>query len=100
MRIEFWGDEVDSIRNFAIVSQRSINTLEKVEIYPAHEYILEQSIEQVCKNIRNLSVTEAQKEIVEEDIEQIIGGNYISKIDKYFDCFYTKSTTILDLLVR
>ena len=98
VRIEFWGDEVDSIRNFAIVSQRSINTLEKVEIYPAHEYILEQSIEQVCKNIRNLSVNEKQKEIVEEDIEQIIGGNYISKIDKYFDCFYTNSSTLLDYL--
>ena len=54
VRIEFWGDEIDSIRNFAIVSQRSVNTLEKVEIYPAHEYILEQSIDEVCKNIRKL----------------------------------------------
>ena len=98
VRIEFWGDEVDSIRNFAIISQRSIKNLEKVEIYPAHEYILEQSIDQICKNIRNLSVSNVQKEIVEEDIEQIIGGNYISKIDKYFDCFYTKSSTLLDYL--
>ena len=49
VRIEFWGDEIDSIRNFAIVSQRSINTLEKVEINPAHEYILNTSIEEVCK---------------------------------------------------
>ena len=27
VRIEFWGDEVDSIRNFNIVNQRSINTI-------------------------------------------------------------------------
>ena len=98
VRIEFWGDEVDSIRNFAIVSQRSINTLEKVEIYPAHEYILEQPIEQVCKNIRDVFFNKNQQEIVEEDIEQIIGGNYISKIDKYFDCFYTHTSTLLDYL--
>ena len=46
VRIEFWGDEVDSIRNFNITSQRSINTLDKVKIYPAHEYVLEDSIEE------------------------------------------------------
>ena len=49
VRIEFWGDEIDSIRNFNIVSQRSINALEKVEIEPAHEYILEKPIEEICK---------------------------------------------------
>ena len=96
VRIEFWGDEVDSIRNFAIISQRSINTLDKVEIYPAHEYILERPIEDVCKEIRKQIVTDKQEEIIEEDIEQIIAGNYISKIDKYFDCFYSKTETLLD----
>ena len=33
VRIEFWGDEIDSIRNFNIINQRSINTLEKTTIY-------------------------------------------------------------------
>ncbi len=98
VRIEFWGDEVDSIRNFAIISQRSINTLDKVEIYPAHEYILERPIEDVCKEIRKQIVTDKQEEITEEDIEQIIAGNYISKIDKYFDCFYSKTETLLDYI--
>ena len=88
IRIEFWGDEVDSIRNFNITTQRSINTLEKAIIYPAHEYILENSIEVVCEKIKETAVNnQKQKEIIEEDIEQIKAGNYISKIDKYFDCF-------------
>ena len=98
VRIEFWGDEVDSIRNFNITSQRSINTLEKIEIEPAHEYILEKSIEEICKNIRKTLTNETQEEIIEQDIEQIKAGNYISKIDKYFDCFYTKKQTIIDYL--
>ena len=51
VRVEFWGDEIDSIRNFNIISQRSINTLEKVEIEPAHEYILEKPIEEICKKV-------------------------------------------------
>ena len=98
VRIEFWGDEIDSIRNFAIVSQRSINTLEKAEIYPAHEYILDRNIEDVCKEIRKQTMDQEQQEIVEEDIEQILAGNYISKIDKYFDCFYSKTETLFDYL--
>ena len=98
VRIEFWGDEIDSIRNFAIISQRSINALENIEIFPAHEYILEDSIENICKRIRKTIVDEKQEEIIEEDIEQIKAGNYISKIDKYFDCFYKEQSNILDYL--
>ena len=49
-------------------------------------------------NFGSIDPFEKQKEIVEEDIEQIIGGNYISKIDKYFDCFYTHASTLLDYL--
>ncbi len=98
IRIEFWGDEVDSIRNFNITTQRSINTLEKVAIAPAHEYILDFPIEEVCKKINNLELTKKQKEIIEEDIEQIKTGNYISKIDKYFDCFYENQENLIDYL--
>ncbi|MCI8383761.1 MAG: transcription-repair coupling factor [Clostridia bacterium] len=97
VRIEFWGDEVDSIRNFNMTSQRSIHTLEKTIIYPAHEYILENSIEKICKKIIETSNIE-QREIVEQDIEQIKAGNYISKMDKYFDSFYEEQETILDYL--
>ncbi len=36
-RIELWGDEVDSIRSFDVESQRSLENLEKITIYPAAE---------------------------------------------------------------
>ena len=98
IRIEFWGDEVDSIRNFNITSQRSINTLEKVNIYPAHEYILESNIEETCKKILAQFKTHKNQQMIQEDIEEIKAGNYISKIDKYFDCFYENQETILDYI--
>ncbi len=96
VRIEFWGDEVDSIRNFNIASQRSTNTLEKIEIEPAYEYVLEKPIEKICENIRSTITNDKQENIIEQDIEQIKAGNYISKIDKYFDCFYEEQESILD----
>ena len=39
VRIELWGEEVDSIRSFDVESQRSIENLESVRIYPAAELI-------------------------------------------------------------
>ncbi|MCR5655112.1 MAG: transcription-repair coupling factor [Lachnospiraceae bacterium] len=40
VRIELWGDEVDSIRSFDVLSQRSIEEKDEVCIYPATELIL------------------------------------------------------------
>ncbi len=42
VRIELWGDEIDSIRSFDVESQRSIENLEEIHIYPASEIILKQ----------------------------------------------------------
>ena len=39
-RIELWGEDVDSIRSFDVLSQRSIEKLDSVDIYPATEMIL------------------------------------------------------------
>ena len=38
-RIELWGDEIDSIRSFEPESQRSLENLEELTIYPAVEHI-------------------------------------------------------------
>ena len=98
VRVEFWGDEIDSIRTFSISSQRSIKTIDKISIKPAHEYILEQPKENICNNIRKKVLNEKQEENSNQDIEQILHGDYISKVDKYFDCFYEKQENLLDYL--
>ncbi len=40
VRIEMWGDEVDTLRSFDTESQRSIDNLEELVIYPACELVL------------------------------------------------------------
>ncbi len=37
VRIELWGDEIDSIRSFDVESQRSVENLQEVTLYPASE---------------------------------------------------------------
>ena len=99
LRIELWGDEVDSIRNFNIVSQRSIENKESAKIYPAYEYILDEPLENVTKNIKEKIYPEILVEKVENDVESILEGDYLNKIDRYFDSFYKEQETILDYLV-
>ncbi len=96
LRIELWGDEVDSIRNFNIVSQRSFENKETAKIYPAYEYILDEPLESIANNIKSKIYPEVLVEKVEADVESILEGDYLNKIDRYFDSFYKESETILD----
>ena len=98
VRIEFWGDEIDSIRYFNIVSQRSTENIEKITIYPAHEYLLEKPIDEVISKIRNTIYKDFLHNQIEQDIETIKEGNYISKCDRYFNAFYEEQETIVDYL--
>lgn len=45
-RIEMWGDEVDNIRSFDVESQKSIENLEELVIYPACELVLSEEEKQ------------------------------------------------------
>ncbi len=96
VRLEFWGDDIDSIRRFDIVSQRSIEMIEHFEINPSHEYVLEYGLDKVIENIENTGYQNKQN--IKEDIEIIRSGDYISKIDKYFNSFYAKKSNILEYL--
>ena len=98
VRIEFWGDEVDSIRYFNLSSQRSIEMIQKIKINPSHEFLLELSREDVVAKLKEKKLIGKQDEILQNDIETIKEGNYLSKIDKYFSDFYTKTETFLDYL--
>jgi transcription-repair coupling factor (superfamily II helicase) len=37
VRVEFWGDEIESLRGFSVYSQRSLGSVERLTIYPAGE---------------------------------------------------------------
>lgn len=96
IRVEFWGDEVDSIRYFNISSQRSTEMCKEITIYPAHEFVLERTIEEVIEDIKTRY--DEENEQAKQDIEQITNGNYISKIDKYFNSFYEKTGSLFDYI--
>ncbi len=112
IRIEFWGDEVDSIREFQISSQRSEKMLNKTTIFPAHELILEKPLQEIVNSIKEkeeivhsqtFEISEKAKqnylakmqEIKNTDIELISSGDYMNKVDKYFNYFYEDAQNLL-----
>ena len=96
VRMEFWGDDIDSIRRFDIISQRSIEMIDKYEINPSHEYVLEYGVDKVIEKIEKNNYQ--NKQSIKEDLEIIRAGDYISKIDKYFNSFYSQKSNILEYL--
>lgn len=109
-RIELWGDEIDSIRSFDILSQRSIEKLESVSVYPATELVLSSQdketglleIQKDCKvtaaKFRKLGkpeeATRLEKQVAGflEQIEFQAGANF----DSYIHYFYKYTDSFLD----
>lgn len=54
VRIEYFGDTIDSIRYFDENSQKTIKEIEKIEIKPYTEFLIEKEIELEDENQKNL----------------------------------------------
>ena len=74
IRVELWGDEIDSIRTFDVESQRSIENLKEVIIYPASDFPEEQA-----KRVSFLDYFDLEKTILflDEPTRLIEKGNTI-----------------------
>ena len=114
-RLEFFGDEVDSIRVLDVISQRSGERLERLEIFPMGELAYDEAVlEQAIANIRKeyeASYTslrkknlrdEAQslKEQTETILQQLEQDKHCSHMESLFPFFYEEETNILDYLPR
>lgn len=110
-RIELWGDEVDSIRSFEPESQRSIENLEEVHIYPACELVLTEEerragVEKILKEAEKVSakfrkemkteeayrVKSAAEQFAEETLEYGISAG----LDAYLSYFCEERVSLLD----
>ena len=111
-RIELWGEEVDSIRSFDILSQRSIEKLESITIYPATELILNdqelkkgmEKIEKEAKEceetLRKQFKTEEAARIhsqIKELKEQIFEFQSIVNLESYIHYFFKETASFLDI---
>lgn len=98
VRIELWGDEIDSLSFFDVVTQRRAENIDSIKIYPANE--LPFSADTIVKNLEEYlgttkKITDKAREFIENDIELLKAGLTVSP-DLYIPFLYEKPGTIFD----
>ena len=90
-RVELWGEEIDSIRSFDVESQRSIENVEELSVYPAAEMILdEKRIEAGLKKIEKEHKVYAKKLKEEFKTESYARINReVEALKEELDCFHS-----------
>ena len=112
-RIELYDDEIDSIRTFNSETQRSIDKVSKIDIFPAKEMILTQEIREkgynkIKEDLINVVGSfnkKKDKEIIKK-ITSVVDVNLESlketwsfkDVDSYMPYFYDNASSFLDYM--
>lgn len=89
VRIELFGDEVDSIRQFDVNTQRSVDRLEKTRVIPAREVLYPaERLEAITSEIKadlskNVKKLPGLSRKISEDLEKMREEHYFPGIDRY-----------------
>lgn len=105
IRIEFWGDEIDSMGRFDIASQRRSEQIERCTILPAAESLPSLSVggvEALCREIESFADKYARRRSSESstalaatmrtDAERLRAGLSMSDADRYLPVMYAPAT--------
>ncbi len=103
VRIEFWGDEIDSMNYFDIETQRRTSPVEKISISPSTEILITDSntvINNMVSKLASLKgkYSKTMKENIMQDIEILKSTGTLSNPDKYITLIYDKITTLFDYI--
>lgn len=101
VRIEFWGDDIDSMGLFDTASQRRVEALESCRILPAAETLVSlgaggpaelarklNDYAEKCEKRKSSPQAQALAKTLREDAEKLSGGAHISDADRYLPLIY------------
>ena len=112
VRIDMFGDDVDSICNFDVDTQRSAGERKSIDILPAREILLDTDraekaastlaelleVEAAKLEKENRAASEKLRNRIEEDIVRIRNKAYFDGIEYYFPIVYPETASLLDYL--
>ena len=113
VRIELWGDEVDSIRSFDTETQRSVEKLDEVQVYPATEIILSRNKigeavrrmkeeykkqEEAFKKRKRLAEKERLRKMTVRTEEELLSFGTAEGSEALLSYFYEKTVSFLEYL--
>lgn len=98
-RVELFGDEIESIRTFNIESQRSIEKVKKIDIFPAKEIIISEEalslgrdrlrddFEKITSNDKDSERVDKLRKILNKNLESLEEKSSFETIDSYLPYF-------------
>jgi transcription-repair coupling factor (superfamily II helicase) len=96
LRLDFLGDNVENIRSFDALSQRSTGTLEAVELRPTNEVLLD---ERVIERFRSRYRQEFGAAVQNDQLyESVSAGRRSAGMEHWLPLFYETLETIFDYL--
>ncbi|MBR4116501.1 MAG: transcription-repair coupling factor [Clostridia bacterium] len=98
-RLEFWGDEIDTISPFDPETQRRSDAVDSIQITPACEVLF--NPQELLEKLRNLSenkkLTENQRNRLFTDIDKLSGGITVLP-DRYLPLIYPENNNVFEYL--
>lgn len=99
VRLDFFDDEIDSLRQFDPATQRSIDKVESVRIVPAREVLPELTPltgQHLQTWAESLSDNEADYSGIGSDIESLLQGGSFNYLEHYLPYVYANPVCLLD----
>lgn len=100
-RLEFWGDEIDTISLFDVETQRRADSVEELILAPAVEALaddpaaLAEKIRRLASSLRGKTAPKA-KEILSAQADKLAQELHLGCLDKFITLLYDKTATLFD----
>ena len=107
IRIEFFDDEIESIRTFDVAEQLSVDKLSEATIYPCREIIFDSAGKDALTSYMDKTLAKLKRkqddvaaamEHLSADLEKLGEKHYFASLDKYIYNIYGRIPTIFDWL--
>ncbi len=100
VRAEFFGDDIEQLEIFDILTQRRIENIVSAEITPAREILINNDVRNELKKtissqIKKTSDERARK-ILNEELESVETDTELNFIDKYISLVYPEKNCLFD----
>jgi len=97
-RIDFFDDEIDSIRPFNSESQRSLKAIDEIKLLPAHEFSTDSEAIKRFKHNFAAKFTSSASTSKDSIFSQITQHNLPAGIEYYLPLFFEETATLFDYL--
>ena len=103
VRAEFWGDEIDTLSSFDLLTQRRLEAVEAITLSPSAEIFISDKEELADKIEKKASLLKSEKskkakEILISEAQSVRQGLHISCLDKYISLIYPETASLFDYI--